>query len=315
MSEDSKQNIYFLPVMSSLFWAMVPIVCSVVFHHGFDPIYVSAVRFILGTFSLYLLMQLFSKEKIKLTRSNVSVFCFIGFIGVFLYNILFFVGLSLSLVVHSVAFMAMIPIWTFIVAYIFLNEVFTFQKALGVVLGFVGVIFILSDHGNGISSAFHIGNNIFLGDILFLLAALVFAFYAVFTRKFLHSYPPLAMTTYVHIFGTFFLLLFSLLVTDIYEQTQKITWVDSLAFIYLGLIGTAAAFFCWFRALSFLGPTKTAIFLNLVPVWGVLFSVFLIGETLSMVAAIGISFIIFGVFCVQSKRMLIFNLRPKFKRK
>jgi drug/metabolite transporter (DMT)-like permease len=70
------------------------------------------------------------------------------------------------------------------------------------------------------------------------------------------------------------------------------------AVAYLGLLGTGVAFVWYYRAVHTLGPSRTVIFNNLVPVFGTLFGVLLLGEPLTPSMLVGGAIAVTGVMIV-----------------
>jgi len=71
------------------------------------------------------------------------------------------------------------------------------------------------------------------------------------------------------------------------------------AILYLGVLGTAVAFVWYYRAVQVLGPARTVIFNNLVPVFGATFGVLLLGEPLSASMILGGILAVSGVMLVS----------------
>jgi drug/metabolite transporter (DMT)-like permease len=68
-----------------------------------------------------------------------------------------------------------------------------------------------------------------------------------------------------------------------------------LATIFLGLMGTTAAFLLFLKGIGQIGASRASIFVNLVPVFGVLFSAVILGETPGAAALFGGALVIAGV--------------------
>ena len=74
-----------------------------------------------------------------------------------------------------------------------------------------------------------------------------------------------------------------------------------LAFLYLGFLGTAIGFTWYYQGVQQLGPARAAIFTNLVPVFGVLFGMLLLGEPVLLSMAIGGLVVIAGVMLTNRR--------------
>ncbi len=69
--------------------------------------------------------------------------------------------------------------------------------------------------------------------------------------------------------------------------------------MYLTVAGTLLAFFWWNVAIQRVGAGRTAVFTNLVPVFGVLLSWFVLGERLTPFQLLGGLLTVTGVWVCQ----------------
>ena len=123
--------------------------------------------------------SLFSTARIRLHTAR-NVFHFAGQYG-------WFVGLGLLPLAEVFALEFTVPIWTLIIAAIFLKESITPRKTLAVILGAVGVYVILKPGSEAISPA----------STIVLLAALCFAAAYVFTKSLSNTEHPLTVVFYM----------------------------------------------------------------------------------------------------------------------
>ena len=108
---------------------------------------------------------------------------------------------------------------------------------------------------------------------------------------------PLAATTWAALFGTAMLLVVA--APDLGQVERAAITPGVLAAVaYLGLLGTGLAFVWYYRALQVLGPSRTVIFNNLVPVFGACFGVGLLGEPLTASMLLGGAIALTGVMIV-----------------
>jgi drug/metabolite transporter (DMT)-like permease len=68
-----------------------------------------------------------------------------------------------------------------------------------------------------------------------------------------------------------------------------------LATVFLGVFGTAIAFLFYLQGLRQIGASRASIFVNFVPVFGVIFSSLILGESLSGATLAGGACVIVGV--------------------
>jgi len=168
---------------------------------------------------------------------------------------------------------ATVPLFTIIIAHFALrDDKMTVPKVLGLLIGFAGVIVLMSkDIGSTIGPI--------LGQGAVVLACAFYAGSSVFARRstenvsgILRSAGPLISSTAVMWLATF-----------VIEKPLKIpqlpiTWI---ALIWLGVLGSGFAFILNYYLIHEIGPTRTTMVTYLFPLGGVILGVTFLGEHLS----------------------------------
>jgi drug/metabolite transporter (DMT)-like permease len=123
------------------------------------------------------------------------------------------------------------------------------------------------------------------GEIYMLGAVVSWIAYTLLGRRALGVISPLAATTWAALFG-FVLLALCLLVAATAQVPHVLTPSSAGAILYLAVGGTVLPFVWYYQGVKALGPARTAVFTNLVPVFGVLLGATLLEEPvgLSMIA-------------------------------
>ena len=76
---------------------------------------------------------------------------------------------------------------------------------------------------------------------------------------------------------------------------------DWLCILYLGVFGTVIGFVWYYQGVERLGPTKAGLFINFVPVFGVLSAFLILGESITLSLATGAALVISGVYLTNKK--------------
>jgi drug/metabolite transporter (DMT)-like permease len=93
----------------------------------------------------------------------------------------------------------------------------------------------------------------------------------------LKGLTPIAATTYATLWGLLLLLIGAS--TEIADMDWGVlSWQVWASIIYLGAFGTAVGFVWYYEGVQTLGAARTAVFNNLVPVFGVTFGALMLGE-------------------------------------
>ena len=179
---------------------------------------------------------------------------------------------------------ATVPLFTILIAhYLLHDDKMTWPKVLGLLLGFAGVIVLMSkDVGASLGSV--------LGQLAVVLASVFYAVSAVFARRttedtpgILRSAGPLVSATVVMWLATFFV------ESPVKIPHLGITWI---ALLFLGILGSGLAFVMLYYLIHEIGPTRTSMVTYLFPLGGVILGVAFLNEELSWQLLVGAILII-----------------------
>jgi drug/metabolite transporter (DMT)-like permease len=280
-------------VLSTFFWAGAFIAgkLSVPYIPTFT---LTFLRFFIATSILYFVVAYKDKSNYKLTKKDIPIFLFTGIIGMFGYHIFFFTALKYTTAINSSLIGATNPIITTILCIIFLKDKITFKRAIGIILSFLGVFLTITNAN--LSTMHKLSLN--KGDLIMLLAVCMWAAYSVFSKKVMHKFTPLILTFYSFLFCTIFTLPFAL-----YEKPwlliSKVPYYSFLAVVYMSLFASVIGYLVQQMSIKQIGPSKTSIFINLVPIFSIMLSVTILNETISAVKILTALLIISGVYICQ----------------
>jgi len=187
---------------------------------------------------------------------------------------------------------ASVPLFTILMAhYILRDDRITVQKIVGLLVGFGGVVVLLSkDLQPG-------GHNSILGQAAVILAALFYAGSIVFARLKTEHVPGLVR-------GAAPLLTASVVMWAIIPFVERpvrlpslpLTW---LALVWLGVLGSSLALILWYYLLHEIGPTRTTLVSYIFPLGGVILGVIFLHEQLTWQLFVGALLIIISVLAVN----------------
>jgi drug/metabolite transporter (DMT)-like permease len=224
----------------------------------------------------------------RITRELAWRLAAMGFVGVFLYNLCFFTGLRTVPAGRASLMASLQPSVVFLFSAVVWGERVTGMKLTGLSISFFGALLVLSQGDP--RRLFNEGVN--TGDLWVLGCVLSWVGYTLLGRTISGRMAAGAATAYSTWFGT------ALLAAVAFGQpveAQTWSWMSWMAAAFLGLGGTTIAFLLFLKGLAQIGASRTSIFINLVPVFGVLFSSLLLGESLGGATLLGGAFVIAGV--------------------
>lgn len=258
-----------------------------------QPMTAAALRFSIAAVVLIGWMARSNGTRARPTIKQLALTAVLGLFGVFLYNLCFFGALARIPAGRAALFTALNPLMTVALGAIVLGETLTRAKWAAFAISAAGVAIILAK-GAVTTELGRIGT----GDSLMLCAALCWAVYTLIGKRALTEMRPLLATTCAVLWGAAFLLCCA------WTEYDRIQWSGIglstwLAVAYLGIFGTALSFAWWYDAVAALGPSRTAIFNNLVPVFAVVLSGIVLQEPLDPSQIAGGTLVIAGVVLVN----------------
>lgn len=224
-------------------------------------------RFLFGVGSLTLLG--FKKlPSLQLIIKNIKGISLTGFIGLFGFNLFFFLGLMNSSAVNAALIVSLNPALTILFSHKILKTPINKIQITGIIIAFIGVTYLILK-GN-ITNRSNIQFN--YGDILILIANVFFALHHVWVKKYGKTISNLNFTLLT---STCCLIGFSILL-PISGMALVTTHTSGfwLAVLGIGCLGTALAYFLWQKGVQITGADKAGIYMNVVPLSAALFAVF-----------------------------------------
>lgn len=260
---------------------------------AFTPIEILFIRFVIGYFALLALYP----HRLKLKeRKQELYFAGAGLCGITLYFLLENIALTYTFASNVGVIISIAPFFTAIFAHLLLaGEKMRAQFFIGFAVA-VGGIFLISFNG---SSQLKLNP---MGDILAILAAVVWAIYSVLTKKISgYHYHTISVTRRIFFYGLLFMMPVLFIFKFEPDIGQIVKPVNLFNIIFLGFGASAICFVTWNYALKILGAVKTSVYIYMVPVITVITSVLILHETITGTAVLGILLTLAGLFISEIK--------------
>jgi len=187
---------------------------------------------------------------------------------------------------------ATVPLFTIVIAHLFLqDDRMTSQRVIGLFIGFVGVVVLMSkDLTAGAHSSI-------LGQAAVILASIFYAVSSVYARRKTGAAPGLVRGAAPLVSAT----LLMWVVAPVFERPFQVpqlplTWI---AVLWLGVLGSGLALILWYYLLHEIGPTRTGMVTYIFPLGGVVLGVIFLDEQLSWQLAVGALLIIASIVVVN----------------
>jgi len=231
----------------------------------------------------------------RLDRRQLLATLALGATGIFAYNLFFLGALSRLPASRSSLIVALNPVVTIAAASWLFGERLSPRRWAGVALALAGVWIVVTG-GDPLEL---LAGAVGAGELMMFGAICCWAAYTLIGRS-IRGLTPLAATCYASLFGTVMLAIAAAPGLPALDPAALTAGVVG-AILYLGVLGTAVAFVWYYRAVQVLGPARTVIFNNLVPVFGAVFGVSLLDEPLSASMLAGGVIAVAGVMVVSRR--------------
>ena len=284
-----------LPVIAVLIWSLNIAITRYVAEY-ISPVSISFYRWIIA----FLILTPFILPKVikqrNLVRQNIVKLAVLSAFGMVLYQGLAYTAAHYTTATNMGIINAFIPIFTIFVSLMILKEFPTRFAVVGSILSFIGLIYVI---GQGrLDTLMHLGGH--WGDMIMIVAVFFYAFYGVFLKKW-QLELPLMISLYIQIgFAVLYHLPFVAVL-----GLDAIDLDNGLSVLYAGIFPSIIAPLVWMLAVQHLGPNRTSIFMNLMPIFTAIIAYVWLKEAWTIYHSLGGIVILIGIALAQKKTSFI----------
>jgi len=276
-------------IMSTVFWAGA-FIAGKIGVQEIPPFSLAFFRFLFATGIIFSIMVRYEKNW-KLKKKDWIPVILLGIIGMFGYHALFFTALKYTTAINSSMIAATNPLITSILAALFLKEVLGWKRLCAIGIAFFGVTLTLT---NGeLSTLKNLQFN--HGDVIMLAAVLCWAVYSIISKKIMSKYSPLILTSYSFLICLILLIPFVIMENPV-EYFSGITWKGWSSVLYMAVFPSVIGYLVQQMSIKEIGASRTAAFINLVPVFSIILSGLILGEQITVFKLLSAAIIISGVY-------------------
>ena len=257
---------------------------------GLTPTEIFVARFTIAYLSL-LAISRFKVRFVGWRDELLLVVC--GVAGGSAYFIAENTALEYTLISDVAVLVSIAPLTTALIGAIFYrDERISLLTCLGMVIAFIGSVMLAMKDG------FVWGDSV-VGDLLAMLAALVWAFYSVALKQLNRTYSTLFITRKMFFYGVLSALPL-LALEDTHMECEALkqpaVWGNLL---YLGLVCSMAAYFIWGITVKRIGAVRASNYFYLSPIISMISAAIWFGERTTPIAYVGCVLILSGVIIAE----------------
>jgi len=241
----------------------------------FDPMALAQLRFVSAGAALFGLLAARRQLDFGAVRGSLGALALLGFVGTTLNQGLFLFGLGRSTSAHGALLYAATPIVVLTIALARGQERASPKRALGVLLAFGGVAFLLLGRGLSFDPRW------LVGDLLIFLAVVAWAVYTTRGKELIARFGPLPVTAWASAFGMLFFLPIGVPALAA-QDWSRVTPAGWWCLAYIALLTSVVSYLLWGYALARVEASRVAVFTNLQPVVTALIAWAAFGDPLTL---------------------------------
>lgn len=295
---------YILLSLATIFWGIQPL-CIKILIASWTPASLTCLRYLFISMILFLIMYLRHEKKFIPPKKCIILLLLMGLTGIAINNVSQFTGLKYSTITNCTLIAATGPAVTALLSAIFIRERLKLLQWLGIVISFVGVIFLITKGSWEILTNFKFNP----GDILFFTCQIVWAAYSIIGLRVMKHLSAIAVTAWSGLLGSIEVALFALFTNQLGYVNLDISGWSSFAFVVL--CGGVGSMLFWNIGVKNAGPSMAAIFSNLTPIFGMLCGAVFLSEEIGFMQISGALAIFIGVYITTHSEQLKMVLNKK----
>ncbi|ESQ78062.1 DMT family transporter [Asticcacaulis sp. YBE204] len=260
-------------LIASLLWAGNMVAGKLAVGH-ITPAMLSAARWVLAAGIIFAVSIKPLKRDWPVIKRNLPLLLAYGFFGFAAFNIVLYTALEHTTAINVVIEDAGIPLVIMLVNFALFRVKASWAQIAGFLVTLIGVG-LTATHGD-LSRIAQLDLNI--GDALMLLAVLIYGVYTV-TLKYkpdIHWQSLMAVPTLGALMAAIPYLLWM-------SRDTGIVWPDATGWwivLYCGLLPSLVSQVTYIRGVELIGPNRAGLFINTIPLFGVVLSVLIPREPL-----------------------------------
>jgi len=283
----STRSVYVMLIFSTLFWGSNFNLGKYVLD-AVDPLAAAAWRFLLAAGLMVLVVLFKERPDWQGIRRNLPALFIMALVGIFGFNVAFFYGLHTTSSINGALIMTLNPTLTVVLAAIVMKEAVTGRQLLGLVLSMAGIVVVVTSGSWQRLIQLHFA----MGDLLLLVGNLCWAVYSVMGKRAVKKLSTLQTTAVTMLIGAAAI---AGLAIAAHAGTLTLPPVSSLSALgIMALFGTVLAYLFWNKGISTIGPARTSVFFDLVPIFTMLIAIGL-GQEVILAQWLGAALVMVGV--------------------
>ena len=287
---------YTFLIFATLFWSGNFIIGKFATLFEVPPLSLNFLRWVMVWFMLipFTIKEIITKK--NYIKKNFLIIGFMGVLSISTFNSVVYFALNFTQVINAVLMLAAIPVLIIVFSSIMKVEKTNIFQLSGLILSIIGVATIISnaDIEKIISLSFN------KGDMWMIVCVLSWSLYSTLLKKNKFKLSQFSLIQIMVTVGLIFLI-----PQFLYEQSIGLDIKINKAFVfillYVVVFPAIAAYYCWQKAIELIGPNRSAMFIQLMPLFSAILAIIIFKEKFQFYHFIGAAFIISGIYLSNRK--------------
>ncbi|MDX2322212.1 MAG: DMT family transporter [Moritella sp.] len=282
---------FLLPLFTVIIWSGNAIV-NILSTNVIAPETISFYRWFIAltTLTPFLIKPVWKKR--QAIKPYLPKLAFLALLGMAINQSLAYFAAATTTATHMTLIFALVPLLSLMFSVPLLGLSLTKRAVCGVSISLTGLMYMLS-HGQ-IGSLFSEGINI--GDSYMLIAACSYSLYGVLLKRW-----RLPFNNWIALYMQMVFAVIILLPVLTFSNQVTLTTESLPLVLYAAIPTSILATWLWMQSIQHLGADKSAMFMNLLPVFTAIMATVILDEQLSSYQFIGGALVLAGVAMTQLK--------------
>lgn len=284
---------YVLLMLTTLFWGGNSVAGKLAVGH-ISPMVLTTARWAFALVIIAALGWRNVRRDWPLIRRHAPMLLLLGTLGFTLFNVALYNALVYTTAINTAVEQAGIPMLIFLFSFLLFRTRVTWAQVAGVVLSVAGVV-LTASHGEPVRL---LEMDINFGDLLMLGGIMVYSIYTVLVR----------LKPQIHWQSLMTALTAAALVTSLpflwAEQARgDLILPDRMGWtilVYVVIFPSILSQIFFIRSIELIGPNRAGLFVNLVPIFGTLLSLLVLGEAIHLYHAIALALVFAGIWLAET---------------
>lgn len=281
----------------AMLWGSYPATAKLALR-DIPPLMLAAIRCTLASaFLIFLLLRAGAETLRGLTPATLRDFVILGAFGIWGSTQITYLAIYYTSASNAVILQAATPVIVGLGSWLYLDEKLGLRQWGGVALSVLGVLLVITD---GRLAALR-PEELRAGDFINLVGLCGWSAYTLYGKRVLTRTSPAVATTGAYVVGTLMIIPTAIIAAPLFPAPRLASATAWTVIFYQGLLG-AVAHVWWYRAVSVVGASRSAVFLNIQPVVGVVLATTMLREALTGWDVLGGVFVLAGVALTARER-------------